>query len=97
MALVDTIIINGVVVDAAGDAITGATCTFNVICPPSFSGDYAISVTSMDATTDENGEFTINLIKGVIYKASIEAVGLVRTFTAPLDGTSANLFDLVTA
>lgn len=95
MALLDTITINGTIVDAAGIAANGVVCTFTVVNPPSFLDNYAISAVSMDSTTDENGEFTIDLIQGVIYNASIETIGLLRTFTAPEDGTAIDLFELI--
>lgn len=95
MALLDTIEVYGIIVDAYGQPAADIECIFSVVCPPSCLNNIAITINQVSTTTDSTGGFSINLIQDAVYRVNIDDIGLIRRFTTPADGTSANLFELV--
>lgn len=89
----------GQVVDPHGEPAAGVVLRFNIACPPRFyDGTYstmAITTEFVDTTTNEFGNFEIDLLKSVPYKVDIIDADVYMAFTVPDGATVINLFELL--
>ena len=80
--------------DAGGNGIEGVYVRFTPKNLRTQATAYGFAVREVTGQSDEDGEFSLNLLRGMVGTLTVTGIGLVREVTIP-DIATVDLFDLV--
>ena len=80
--------------DAGGNGIKGVYVRFTPKNLREQATAYGFAVREVTGQSDSDGEFTLNLLRGMVGTITVTGIGLVREVTIP-DADTVDLFDLV--
>ena len=80
--------------DAGGNGILGVYIRFTPKNLRTQATAYGFAVREVTGQSDEDGEFSMNLLRGMVGTITVTGIGLVREVTIP-DADTVDLFDLV--